>query len=62
VEAPSKAASSCHCLWNRRFFDSSGERARLLVDLVAMAAPHLLILDEPTIISTSTAAGRSWMR
>jgi energy-coupling factor transporter ATP-binding protein EcfA2 len=44
---------------NRRFFDTGGERARLLVDLVAMAAPYLLILDEPTIISTSTAAGRS---
>ena len=27
---------------------SGGERARLLLDLVAMAAPHLLILDEPT--------------
>ena len=27
---------------------SGGERARLLLNLVAMAAPHLLILDEPT--------------
>jgi len=27
---------------------SGGERARLLLSLVAMAAPHLLILDEPT--------------
>jgi ABC-type uncharacterized transport system YnjBCD ATPase subunit len=54
--------SSIQRLESALFFDSSGERARLLVDLVAMAAPHLLILDEPTIISTSTAAGRSWMR
>ena len=28
---------------------SGGERARLLLNLVAMEAPHLLILDEPTI-------------
>jgi ATP-binding cassette subfamily F protein 3 len=27
---------------------SGGERARLLLNLVAMSAPHLLILDEPT--------------
>jgi ATP-binding cassette, subfamily F, member 3 len=27
---------------------SGGERARLLLNLIAMAAPHLLILDEPT--------------
>ena len=27
---------------------SGGERARLLLNMVAMAAPHLLILDEPT--------------
>jgi ATP-binding cassette subfamily F protein 3 len=27
---------------------SGGERARLLLNLVAMEAPHLLILDEPT--------------
>jgi ATP-binding cassette subfamily F protein 3 len=27
---------------------SGGERARLLLNLVAMTAPHLLILDEPT--------------
>ncbi|MGA8610587.1 MAG: ABC-F family ATP-binding cassette domain-containing protein [Xanthobacteraceae bacterium] len=27
---------------------SGGERARLLLNLVAMAGPHLLILDEPT--------------
>jgi len=27
---------------------SGGERARLLLNIVAMAAPHLLILDEPT--------------
>ncbi len=27
---------------------SGGERARLLLNLVAMAAPHLIILDEPT--------------
>ena len=27
---------------------SGGERARLLLNLVAMVAPHLLILDEPT--------------
>jgi ATP-binding cassette subfamily F protein 3 len=27
---------------------SGGERSRLLLNLVAMAAPHLLILDEPT--------------
>ena len=27
---------------------SGGERARLLLNLVAMNAPHLLILDEPT--------------
>ena len=27
---------------------SGGERARLLLNLVAMGAPHLLILDEPT--------------
>ncbi|MDB5420410.1 MAG: glycosyl transferase family 1, partial [Brevundimonas sp.] len=27
---------------------SGGERARLLLNLVAMASPHLLILDEPT--------------
>ena len=27
---------------------SGGERARLLLNVVAMAAPHLLILDEPT--------------
>ena len=27
---------------------SGGERARLLLNLVAMQAPHLLILDEPT--------------
>ena len=27
---------------------SGGERARLLLNLVAMAEPHLLILDEPT--------------
>ena len=27
---------------------SGGERARLLLNLVAMHAPHLLILDEPT--------------
>jgi len=27
---------------------SGGERARLLLDLIAMGAPHLLILDEPT--------------
>jgi ATP-binding cassette subfamily F protein 3 len=27
---------------------SGGERARLLLNLVAMAAPHMLILDEPT--------------
>jgi len=27
---------------------SGGERARMLLNLVAMAAPHLLILDEPT--------------
>jgi ATP-binding cassette, subfamily F, member 3 len=27
---------------------SGGERVRLLLNLVAMAAPHLLILDEPT--------------
>ena len=27
---------------------SGGERARLLLNLVAMDAPHLLILDEPT--------------
>jgi ATP-binding cassette subfamily F protein 3 len=27
---------------------SGGERARLLINLVAMPAPHLLILDEPT--------------
>src|SRR3954464_2771301 len=27
---------------------SGGERARLLLNLVAMAAPHLLILDQPT--------------
>ena len=27
---------------------SGGERARLLLNLVAQAAPHLLILDEPT--------------
>ena len=27
---------------------SGGERARLLLNLVAMPAPHLLILDEPT--------------
>ncbi len=27
---------------------SGGERARLLLNLVAMAAPHLLILDKPT--------------
>ena len=27
---------------------SGGERARLFLNLVAMAAPHLLILDEPT--------------
>jgi ATP-binding cassette subfamily F protein 3 len=27
---------------------SGGERARLLLNLVAMARPHLLILDEPT--------------
>jgi ATP-binding cassette, subfamily F, member 3 len=27
---------------------SGGERARLLLHLVAMSAPHLLILDEPT--------------
>jgi ATP-binding cassette subfamily F protein 3 len=27
---------------------SGGERARLLLNLVTMAAPHLLILDEPT--------------
>src|SRR6202035_523677 len=27
---------------------SGGERSRLLLNLVAMGAPHLLILDEPT--------------
>ncbi|MEW9272512.1 ABC-F family ATP-binding cassette domain-containing protein [Gluconobacter oxydans] len=27
---------------------SGGERARLLLNMIAMAAPHLLILDEPT--------------
>jgi ATP-binding cassette subfamily F protein 3 len=27
---------------------SGGERARLLLNLIAMEAPHLLILDEPT--------------
>jgi len=27
---------------------SGGERARLLLNMVAMSAPHLLILDEPT--------------
>src|SRR6202040_316688 len=27
---------------------SGGERARLLLNLIAMSAPHLLILDEPT--------------
>src|SRR5205085_3670286 len=27
---------------------SGGERARLLLNMVAMEAPHLLILDEPT--------------
>ncbi len=27
---------------------SGGERARLLLNMVAMAAPHILILDEPT--------------
>src|SRR3954471_540870 len=27
---------------------SGGERARLLLNLVAMEAPHVLILDEPT--------------
>jgi ATP-binding cassette subfamily F protein 3 len=27
---------------------SGGERARLLLNLIAMGAPHLLILDEPT--------------
>ena len=27
---------------------SGGERARLLLNMVAMTAPHLLILDEPT--------------
>src|SRR5262245_25235001 len=27
---------------------SGGERARLLLNLVAMSAPHLLVLDEPT--------------
>jgi ATP-binding cassette subfamily F protein 3 len=41
---------------------SGGERARLLLNLVAMAAPHLLILDEPPTISTSTAAARCWRR
>ncbi len=41
---------------------SGGERARLLLNLVAMAAPHLLITTSRPITSTSKAAARSSMR